>query len=54
MIVSAAAMRSYSFSSAHLTEEKNVMPTNSELTYGQSTDWQPERPRLREFSLVVS
>jgi hypothetical protein len=54
MIVSAAAMRSYGFSSAHLTEEENVMPSDSELTYGQSTEWQPERPRLRVFSLVVS
>src|SRR3954465_12443272 len=30
------------------------MSNNSELTYGQSTDWQPERPRLRVFTLVVS
>ena len=30
------------------------MPSDSELTYGQSTEWQPERPRLRVFSLVVS
>ena len=30
------------------------MPSDPELTYGQSTDWQPERPRLRVFSLVVS
>ena len=30
------------------------MPSDSEPTYGQSTDWQPERPRLRVFPLVVS
>jgi uncharacterized membrane protein YvlD (DUF360 family) len=30
------------------------MPSDPELTYGQSTDWQPERPRLRVFPLVVS
>jgi Mycobacterial 4 TMS phage holin, superfamily IV len=30
------------------------MPGNSELTYGQSTDWQPERPRLRVLPLVLS
>jgi uncharacterized membrane protein YvlD (DUF360 family) len=30
------------------------MSSDSELTYGQSTEWQPERPRLRVFSLVVS
>jgi uncharacterized membrane protein YvlD (DUF360 family) len=30
------------------------MASDSELTYGQSTEWQPERPRLRVFSLVVS
>jgi uncharacterized membrane protein YvlD (DUF360 family) len=30
------------------------MPSNSELTYGQSTDWQPERPRFRVFPLVLS
>ena len=30
------------------------MPSDSELTYGQSTDWQPERPRFRVFPLVVS
>ena len=30
------------------------MPSDPEPTYGQSTDWQPERPRLRVFPLVVS
>jgi uncharacterized membrane protein YvlD (DUF360 family) len=30
------------------------MPSNSELTYGQSADWQPERPRFRVFPLVLS
>jgi uncharacterized membrane protein YvlD (DUF360 family) len=30
------------------------MPTDSERTYGQSTNWQPERPRLRVFPLAVS
>ena len=28
-------------------EKENAMPSDSELTYGQSTDWQPERPRFR-------
>ena len=30
------------------------MPSESELAYGQSTAWQPEPPRFRLFSLVVS
>ena len=30
------------------------MPSDPEPTYGQSTDWQPERPRWRLFPLVVS
>jgi uncharacterized membrane protein YvlD (DUF360 family) len=30
------------------------MPSDSEPTYGQSTEWQPERPRLRVFPLIVS
>ena len=30
------------------------MPSDSELTYGQSTAWQPERPRFAVFPLVVS
>ena len=30
------------------------MPSDSEPTYGQSTAWQPERPRLRLFPLLVS
>ena len=30
------------------------MPGDSELTYGQSTAWQPERPRLRVFPLALS
>ena len=36
------------------TEKETVMSSDSELTYGQSTDWQAERPRLRVFSLAVS
>ena len=31
------------------TEKETVMSSDSELTYGQSTDWQAERPRLRVF-----
>jgi uncharacterized membrane protein YvlD (DUF360 family) len=30
------------------------MSSNSEPTYAQSTEWQPERPRFRLFHLVVS
>ena len=30
------------------------MPSDPDLTYGQSTAWQPERPRLRVLPLVVS
>jgi uncharacterized membrane protein YvlD (DUF360 family) len=30
------------------------MPSDSELTYGQSAEWRPERPRFRVFGLVVS
>ena len=30
------------------------MPSDSDLTYGQSTGWQPDRPRLRVLPLVVS
>ena len=30
------------------------MPGDSDLTYGESTDWRPERPRLRLFSLAIS
>ena len=30
------------------------MPSESEPAYGQSTAWQPERPRWRVFPLVVS
>ena len=30
------------------------MPSESERPYGESTDWQPERPRWRLFPLVVS
>ena len=37
------------------TEEENeLMPSDPEPTYGQSTAWQPERPRLRLFPLLVS
>jgi uncharacterized membrane protein YvlD (DUF360 family) len=35
-------------------EKENVMSSDSEPTYDQSTDWQPERPRLRVFPLAVS
>jgi uncharacterized membrane protein YvlD (DUF360 family) len=30
------------------------MPNDQEPTYGRSTSWQPERPRLRLFPLLVS
>ena len=30
------------------------MPSEAERTYGQSTHWKPERPRLRLFPLIVS
>ncbi len=30
------------------------MPSEAERTYGQSTAWKPERPRLRLFPLVVA
>src|SRR5512133_2910283 len=30
------------------------MSSDSEQTYGQSTDWQPERPRFTVFGLLVS
>jgi uncharacterized membrane protein YvlD (DUF360 family) len=30
------------------------LPSDSEPTYGHSAEWQPERPRFRVFSLVVS
>ena len=30
------------------------MPSDHEPTYGRSTSWQPERPRLRLFPLLVS
>ena len=30
------------------------MPSESEIEYGRSTAWQPEPPRLKPFSLVVS
>jgi uncharacterized membrane protein YvlD (DUF360 family) len=30
------------------------MPSDNEPTYGRSSSWQPERPRLRLFPLVVS
>ena len=30
------------------------MTSGPEPTYGQSTAWQPERPRLRLFPLLVS
>ena len=35
-------------------EEENVMTSGPEPAYGQSTAWQPERPRLRLFPLIVS
>jgi hypothetical protein len=36
------------------TEKETAMPSDSDLTYDQSSDWQPEGPRLRLFSLAVS
>ena len=35
-------------------EEENEMTSGPEPSYGQSTAWQPERPRLRLFPLLVS
>jgi uncharacterized membrane protein YvlD (DUF360 family) len=35
-------------------KEENLMPSDQEPTYGRSTSWQPERPRLRLFPLLVS
>jgi uncharacterized membrane protein YvlD (DUF360 family) len=35
-------------------KEENLMPSDQEGTYGRSTSWQPERPRLRLFPLLVS
>jgi uncharacterized membrane protein YvlD (DUF360 family) len=40
--------------SACATEKENVMQSQSEPDYGQSTAWRPERPRWRLFPLVVS
>jgi uncharacterized membrane protein YvlD (DUF360 family) len=34
--------------------KENVMPSESEPTFDQPTDWQPERPRLRMFPLAIS
>ena len=39
---------------AAANEEESPMPERPEPAYGQSTAWQPERPRLRLFPLVVS
>src|SRR3954464_7549264 len=41
-------------SGAHPTEKENPMSSDSEPTYAQSTERQPERPRFRLFHLVVS
>ena len=30
------------------------MPSDSELTYGESSAWKPERPRFTVFGLLVS
>ena len=30
------------------------MPSDRAPTYGHSTSWQPERPRLKVFPLVIS
>jgi uncharacterized membrane protein YvlD (DUF360 family) len=35
-------------------EEENKMTSGPEPSYGHSTAWQPERPRLRPFPLLVS
>jgi uncharacterized membrane protein YvlD (DUF360 family) len=40
--------------SACATKKENVMPSQSDPDYGQSTAWSPERPRWRVFPLVVS
>src|SRR3954451_2595371 len=37
----------------HRTEKENLMPSESELAYGHSTGWQPERPRIRVFPLIA-
>ena len=37
-----------------ISSEENLMPSGTEPEYGQSTAWQPERPRLRLFPLLVS
>ena len=39
---------------ARMEQEENAMASAPEPTYGQSTAWQPERPRLRPFPLLVS
>jgi uncharacterized membrane protein YvlD (DUF360 family) len=39
---------------AHPTEKENVMPSDSEPTYGESSAWKPERPRFTLFGLLVS
>jgi uncharacterized membrane protein YvlD (DUF360 family) len=39
---------------AHPTEKENVMPSDSEPTYGESSAWTPERPRFTLFGLLVS
>ena len=35
-------------------EEESTMPSDAERTYGKSTAWKPERPRIRLFPLVVA
>src|SRR6476661_5901983 len=40
--------------SAWATKKENVMPSQSEPDYGESTAWAPERPRWRVFPLLVS
>jgi uncharacterized membrane protein YvlD (DUF360 family) len=39
---------------AHPTEKENVMPSDSEPTYGESSAWKPDRPRFTVFGLLVS
>ena len=41
--------------SPHSIEVKeNVMASESDLVYGQSTAWQPDPPRFRVYSLEPS
>jgi uncharacterized membrane protein YvlD (DUF360 family) len=44
----------YRLLQAHPTEKESVMSSDSELTYGESSAWKPERPRFTLFGLLVS